>query len=185
MKCRGGVAARRPDPVDSRRDDGAVPRNREVTFVDEVVSGGGVFRRYSDGVEEWRWRDPDGVVWWRDNRRRHGTDEPLCGGLVKRMTLDGGVLYGRDVGFGWTAWSDGRRTLNVTGTPAGLAAMLARVGSQALLSIVRPPPSSLTPTEEERLRRRPAEKKPEDRGRRDDRDDFRDDYRDDFPDDFG
>lgn len=163
-----------------------MPRNAEVTFVDEILSGGGVFRRYSDGVEEWRWRDPDGVVWWRDSRHRHGTDEPLRGGLVKRTLLDGHVLYGRDLGFGWTAWSDTRRTLNLTGSPAGLAAMLARVGSQALLSVRRPPPS-LTPTEEERLRRRPEDgRNRKDREPADD-DLVRagDDYRDDAPDDFG
>lgn len=161
-------------------------RSGEVTFVDEVMSGGGVFRQYSDGVGEWRWRDPDGVVWWRDSRRRHGTDEPLRGGLVKRMLVDGRVLYGRDVGFGWTAWSDGRRTLNVTGSPAGLVAMLVRVGSQALLYAMRPPPpSSLTPTEEERLRGRPANRRSKDREPPDDDlvragDDHSDDLRDDF-----
>jgi hypothetical protein len=163
-----------------------VSRNREVTFVDEVVSGGGVFRRYSDGVDEWRWRDPDGVVWWRDNRQRHGTDEPLRRGLVKRMLLDGHVMYGRDIGFGWTAWNDGRRTLNVTGSPAGLATLLARVGAQALLNAVRPPPASLTPEEVERLRRPPEDRK--DRKDREPPDDLvraGDDHIDDVQDEFG
>jgi hypothetical protein len=40
-------------------------RTGEVSFTDEVMSGGRVCRRYSDGVEEWRWRDPDATVWWR------------------------------------------------------------------------------------------------------------------------
>jgi hypothetical protein len=165
--------------------------NAEVTFVDKILSGGGVFRQYSDGVEEWRWRDPDGLVWWRDNRQRHGADEPLRGGLVKRTFLDGHILYGRDVGFGWTAWNDGTRTLNVTGSPAGLAVLLAGVGSHALLSVLRPPPTSLTPTEEERLRRRPEDRASKDRASKDREppDDLvragDDDYGDDIPDDFG
>jgi hypothetical protein len=160
-------------------------RNGEVTFIDEVMSGGGVFRRYSDGVEEWRWRDPDGAVWWRDNRQRHGSDASLRGGLVKRMFLDGRVRYGRDVGFGWTAWNDGRRTLNLTGSPAGLAALLVRVGSQALLRVMRPPPSSLSPAEEARLRLRPEDRRSKERESPDD-DLVRagDDYGD-APDDFG
>jgi hypothetical protein len=171
--------------VQEQERERPMPRNAEVTFVDEVLSGGGVFRRYSDGVEEWRWRDPDGLVWWRDNRHRHGTDEPLRGALVKRSFLDGHVLYGRDIGFGWTAWSDTRRTLNLTGSPAGLAALLARVGSHALLSVRRPPPRSLTPTEEERLRRRPSEWKREAREADDDWVWAGDDRWDDAPDDFG
>ncbi|GAA0953433.1 hypothetical protein [Virgisporangium aurantiacum] len=160
-------------------------RNAEVTFVDELLSGGGVFRRYSDGVKEWRWRDPDGVVWWRDNRQHHGTDEALRERLVKRSHLDGRVVYGRDIGFGWTAWNDGRRTLNVTGSPSGLAAMLVRVGSYALLSARRPPPLWLSPTEEERLRRRPEDREREDREPPDDLVRAGDDHRDDLLDDFG
>lgn len=157
----------------------------EVTFIDEVMAGGGVFRRYSDGVEEWRWRDPDGAVWWRDNRGRHGVDESLGGGLVKRAFLDGRALYGRDVGFGWTAWSDGRRTLNVTNSPAGLVALLVRAGSQALLAVTRWPPPSLTPTEEARLRRGRRRRKDEDDNEDDDLVRAGDDHNDDGPDNFG
>jgi hypothetical protein len=163
-------------------------RTGEVTFTDEVMSGGGVCRRYSDGVEEWRWRDPDGTVWWRDNQQRHGTDEPLTGTLVKRTFLDGRVLFGRDLGFGFTIWSDGRRTLNVTNSPAGLAALLVRVGSQALLGVASAPPSSLSPTEEARLRSSPARDDRDRTGRDRDDDwtrDHRDHRRDDHGDDFG
>lgn len=127
-------------------------RPGETSFADEVMAGGGVFRRYSDGLEEWRWRDTEGTVWWRDNRQEHGTDEPLRGGVVKRTYLDGRVEYGRDVGFGWTVWTDGRRTLNRTDAPAGLAALLLRVGSQALLGIVPGPPRELSPVEQTRRR---------------------------------
>lgn len=154
----------------------------EVTFTDEVMSGGGVFRRYSDGVEEWRWRDPAGVIWWRDNRGRHGADEPLRGALIKRTHLDGRVAYGRDAGFGFTVWSDGRRTLNVTNSPAGLVALLVQVGGRALHSVVPAPPAVLTPTEEARLRSAARPRGTRERDRDDEwtRDDHTDDYRDDF-----
>ena len=158
----------------------------EVTFADEPLAGGGVYRRYSDGVEEWRWLDPDGIVWWRDNRQRHGTDEPLGTRLIKRTHLDGFVRYGRDASFGWTIWSDGQRTLNLTAAPTGIAAMLIGVGSWALLGVLPDPPRSLTPSEEDRLRR--GRRRPGQR-RRDDDDDFvkagDDRRRDDHADDFG
>jgi hypothetical protein len=154
-------------------------RHGETTYADEVMAGGGVCRRYSDGREEWRWRDPEGTVWWRDNRQEHGTDEPLRGGVVKRTHLDGRVLYGRDVGFGWTIWTDGRRTLNRTDAPAGLVALLLRVGAPALLGVVPPPPPWLSPPEQARRRRDGREEKdraePDDWTRADD----------DVPDDFG
>jgi hypothetical protein len=130
-----------------------VAEHREVTFTDELLSDGGVYRRFSDGVEEWRWRDPEGTVWWRDNRGRHGTDEPLNSGIIKRTYRDGHVLYGRDVGFGWTHWSDRSLTLNVTGLPRGTVTLLVRVGPRTLLGMLPAPPAFLDPTQEQELRR--------------------------------
>jgi hypothetical protein len=159
-------------------------RTGEVTFTDEVMSGGGVCRRYSDGVEEWRWRDPDGTVWWRDNRQRYGTDEPVGPVLIKRTHVDGHVLYGRDGGFGLTVWSDGRRTLNATDLSPVLLALLVAVGFRALGHIVPAPPPSLSPSDEQRLRERGAPRgKRKDRREDDDtwtRDDYHDEHRDDF-----
>lgn len=124
-----------------------------MTFTDELLSDGGVHRRISDGVEEWRWRDPEGTVWWRDNQNRHGTDEPLRGGIVKRTYRDGHVLYGRDIGFGWTHWSDRSLTLNVTDLPGGPVTLLVRVGPRALLGMLPAPPAFLDPRQERELRR--------------------------------
>lgn len=129
-----------------------VAERREVSFTDEVLFDGAVYRRFSDGVEEWRWRDVEGAVWWRDNRDRHGTDEPLQGGLVKRTFRDGHVLYGRDIGFGWTHWSDRSLTLNATGLPSGRVMLLVRIGPRALLGMLPDPPSFLDPAQERALR---------------------------------
>src|SRR6185503_18418916 len=82
---------------------------RDVSFTDELLSDGSVHRRFSDGREEWRWRGPGPLVSWRDNAGASGTDEALGGRIVKRIYSDGRAVYGREQGYGRTAWSD--RTL--------------------------------------------------------------------------
>jgi len=130
---------------------------REVTYTDELLADQTVHRRYSDGRQEWRSREPAGVVRWRDDQERTGTDEPLGKRIIKRTYGDGGVMYGRDVGYGRTLWRDGVVTVNRTSFGGRLGAILGAVGAGALLGAMVAPPDFLSDAEEEELRRQAME----------------------------
>jgi hypothetical protein len=137
---------------------------REVSFTDELLSDGSVHRRFSDGREEWRWRGPDTVVRWRDHAGASGTDEALGGQVIKRQFADGRVLYGRDQGYGRTAWSDRSLTVNRTTFGGRVGAFLAAAGAGFALGAIVAPPLSLTAFEEDELRRQQAQSSSGDSG---------------------
>lgn len=130
---------------------------REISFTDELLADGGVHRRYSDGRQEWRWRDQrQPVVHWRDNQANSGTDEQLGQRIIKRRFATGQVLYGRDLGYGRTVWSDGILTRNRTSFGGRMGAILAAAGAGALLGAVVAPPLAMSADEEEQLRQQQA-----------------------------
>jgi hypothetical protein len=126
---------------------------RDVTFTDELLSDGSVHRRFSDGREEWRWRGPGRSVLWRDNTGSTGTDEALGGRIIKRTFADGRVLYGREQGYGRTAWGDQTLTVNRTSFGGRIGRVLAAAGAGFALGSIVAAPLVLSPLEEDELRR--------------------------------
>jgi hypothetical protein len=126
---------------------------RDVTFTDELLSDGSVHRRFSDGREEWRWRGHGTSVHWRDNAGSTGSDEPLGGRIIKRTFADGRVLYGRDQGYGRTAWGDQTLTVNRTSFGGRVGRALAVAGAGFALGAIVAPPLMLSALEEDELRR--------------------------------
>ena len=126
---------------------------RDVSYTDELLSDGSVHRRFSDGREEWRWRGPGALVSWRDNAGASGTDEALGGRIVKRIYSDGRAVYGREQGYGRTAWSDRTLTVNRTSFGGRIGTILAAAGAGFALGAIVTPPLAMTPLEEEELRR--------------------------------
>lgn len=125
---------------------------RDVTFTDELLSDGSVHRRFSDRREEWRWRGQGTLVHWRDNAGRSGTDELLGDRIIKRTFSDGRVLYGRDQGYGRTAWGDQTLTVNRTSFGGRAGALLAAAGAGFALGAIVAPPLAMSSVEEEQLR---------------------------------
>jgi hypothetical protein len=130
-----------------------VSQYREIQYTDELLSDRSVHRRFADGREEWRRRAGDQYVQWQDNSGRSGIDEALGGRIIKRTYSTGQVLYGRDQGYGRTAWGDGTLTINRTSFGGRTGAILAAVGAGALLGAVVAPPLMMSPFEEDELRR--------------------------------
>jgi hypothetical protein len=128
---------------------------RRVGYRDELLADRSVQRSYADGRREWRRRAGTGVD-WRDDRGRTGHDEPLGHRIVKRVVHPDQVLYGRELGYGRTAWSDGVLTVNESSRGGRVGAILAGIGAAALLPAVIDPPSMLGPEEEEQLRQQAA-----------------------------
>jgi hypothetical protein len=126
---------------------------REIDFTDELLADGSVHRRYSDGREEWRSRGEGQVVQWRDDHGNSGTDEALGERIVRRLYATGRVVYGREQGYGRTAWADGTLTRNRTAFGGRMGTILAAAGAGTLLGAVRPPPEALSPEDAEELRR--------------------------------
>lgn len=125
-----------------------------VRYRDELLPDQSVRRIYSNGVTEWRRRLPDGTVAWQDSRGQQGIDELLGEGVVKRVA-NGRVFYGKEQGYGRTAWIiDGRPTVTINETSFGgrLGEMLAMVGLAGIMGAIVWPPLMLSPTEEEQLR---------------------------------
>ncbi|MGW0035520.1 hypothetical protein [Gordonia sp. NPDC003376] len=130
---------------------------QQLTYSDELLADHSVYRRYSDGRQEWRRRDDQGRVWWRDDRGNSGVDEPLGTRIVKRTYHNGAVIYGRENGFGRTLWSDGILTLNRSRFGGRLGAALAAVAGGALLVGLIHPPQHLTPEQEAQLQTEPVD----------------------------
>jgi hypothetical protein len=128
-------------------------RYQTIHYSDELLSDGSVHRTLSDGRQEWRWRAGDRLVRWRDDRGRSGLDEALGRRIVKRTLADGQTVYGREQGYGRTAWSDGTLTVNRTSLGGRSGAILAAVGAGVLLGAIVAPPEALSAEEEEELRR--------------------------------
>ncbi|WP_322512964.1 hypothetical protein [Chloroflexus sp.] len=125
-----------------------------VRYRDELLPDNSVRRIYSNGVTEWRRRLPDGTVAWQDSRGQQGSDELLGEGIVKRIA-NGRVLYGKEQGYGRTAWIiDGRPTVTVNETSFGgrLGEVLAMIGLAGMMGAIVWPPLMLSPEEEEQLR---------------------------------
>ncbi|GAA4672979.1 hypothetical protein [Gordonia humi] len=125
---------------------------REVTYTDELLADGTVYRRYSDGRQEWRTKAAEGRASWHDDRGRTGVDEPLGPKIVKREFGDGMVIYGRENGFGRTVWSDGIMTVNRSRFGGRFGALVAGVAGTVLVAGLVYPPDSLAIGEEEALR---------------------------------
>jgi hypothetical protein len=125
---------------------------RTVRYRDELLADRSVQRNYDDGRREWRYRSGT-VVQWRDDRGRDGVDEALGSRIVKRLIRPDRVLYGRECGYGRTAWSDGVLTVNQTSTGGRVGAIIAGVGAAGLLPAIVDPPFGLTLEEEQELRR--------------------------------
>jgi hypothetical protein len=129
-----------------------VNRYTEVSYTDELLADGSVHRRFSDGRQEWRRRGPGPMVYWTDHGGDTGTDELLGARIVKRTFGNGQVHYGREQGYGRTAWPYGRLTVNRTSFGGRMGAILAAVGGGILLGSIVDPPLALTPLEEDQLR---------------------------------
>ncbi|MFF9864724.1 hypothetical protein ACF1G0_04780 [Streptomyces sp. NPDC013953] len=131
-------------------------RPQEIGYSDELLADGSVHRRYEDGRQEWRRREPSRprVVQWHDNRDGSGTDELLGERIIKRTLADGTVTYARDIGYGRTLWAGGERVMvNRTSFGGRMGAMLAGLGVAGLaITAAQLPPSSMSPEEEEELR---------------------------------
>jgi hypothetical protein len=128
---------------------------RTVSYRDELLADRSVRRAYTDGRQEWRQRAGE-VVRWRDNTGATGFDEPVGDRIVKRTTDRGPVRYGRELGFGRTAWSDGVLTVNETSMGGRAGAIMAGIGAAGLLPAIVDPPDVLTPEEEAELRQQAA-----------------------------
>ncbi|WP_299531579.1 hypothetical protein [uncultured Streptomyces sp.] len=132
-------------------------RPEETGYTDELLADGSVHRRYENGREEWRRRDPAGgpVVHWHDDRQGSGTDEPLGDRIIKRVLADGTVIYGRDIGYGRTLWGDGGTVMvNRTSFGGRMGALLVGLGVAGLaVTAAQLPPQALSEEEEEELRR--------------------------------
>jgi hypothetical protein len=125
-----------------------------ITYRDELLPDQSVRRTFSDGSYEWRRRLPDGRVEWQDSRGVSGVDE-LLGKVVKRTLASGLVRYGREQGYGRTAWVSGASrvlTINQTSFGGQIGVILAGVGAGMLLGAVVWPPEQLSAAEEEQLR---------------------------------
>ncbi|MFN3374210.1 MAG: hypothetical protein ACK44M_11650 [Chloroflexus sp.] len=125
-----------------------------VRYRDELLPDESVRRTYSNGVTEWRRRLPNGIVSWQDSRGQQGTDELLGKGFVKRIA-NGRVLYGKEQGYGRTAWIiDGRPTVMFNETSFGgrLGEILATIGFASVMGAIVWPPLTMSPEEEEELR---------------------------------
>lgn len=129
---------------------------RTVGYRDELLADRTVQRSYADGRREWRRRVGDAVE-WRDDRGRAGVDEPLGRRLVKRRIGPDQVLYGRELGYGRTAWSDRVLTVNDTSMGGRVGVILAGIGAAGLLPAIVDPPDLLSAAEEEELRRQAAQ----------------------------
>ena len=129
---------------------------RQVGFRDELLADGSVRRAYADGRQEWRRRtEAPGsgtVVTWRDDRGRSGADELLGRRIIKRRIEPDTVVYGRDVGYGRTTWSDGVLTVNETSLGGRAALIIAGIGAAGLMPALVDPPTALAAEEEEALR---------------------------------
>jgi hypothetical protein len=149
---------------------------RRVGYRDELLADRSVQRSYADGRREWR-RRVGGTVEWRDDRGGAGVDEPLGHRLVKRRHADGRVVYGRELGYGRTAWGDRALTVNETSMGGRVGAILAAVGAAGLLGAIADPPDVLTPEQEEQLRQQAQQSGGDDWGP-DDVDDDEDEWGD-------
>ncbi|MBL7497832.1 hypothetical protein I6A84_07920 [Frankia sp. CNm7] len=150
--------------------------HQEITYTDERLADGTVYRRYGDGRQEWRVRRGQHWVEWRDDRGLTGTDELLGRRIVKRTLTNGHargghpiVRYARDIGYGRTVWRqhpNDPRPLFASSPPAPLVvtvnrsafggrvgSVLAGVGASVLLGSIIAPPLLLSAAEEEELRR--------------------------------
>ncbi len=128
---------------------------KEIGYQDERMADGTICRRFEDGRTEWRTRQPDERVTWRDAAGAEGTDELLGDQVIKRTHADGRAEYARDQGYGRTAWINDVLTVNRTLQ----AAHRPGTALEEFLNGPRdkdfvPPPATLTPAEEEELRRR-------------------------------
>jgi hypothetical protein len=130
---------------------------QEIAFRDELLADGTVRRAYADGRQEWRRREPGSVVSWRDDRGRSGTDELLGRQIIKRRIEPETVVYGRDIGYGRTTWSDGTLTINQTSLGGRAGLIIAGIGAAGLLPAIVAPPFALSPEEEEELRQQQAQ----------------------------
>ncbi|MGP3690103.1 hypothetical protein ACTVZO_36315 [Streptomyces sp. IBSNAI002] len=136
-------------------------RPQEIGYADELLADGTVHRRYEGGLEEWRSRTPGRphLVSWHDNRGGSGTDELLGNRVIKRTLADGTAGYARDIGYGRTVWARGERvTVNRSSFGGRMGVLLAGLGVAALaVTAAHLPPLSMTPEEEEALRRQQAQ----------------------------
>ncbi|MFF2324789.1 MULTISPECIES: hypothetical protein [unclassified Streptomyces] len=141
-------------------------RPQEIGYSDELLADGTVHRRYEDGREEWRRREGarHHLVRWHDNRSASGIDELLGNRVIKRTFGDGTVTYARDIGYGRTLWGRGETvTVNRTSFGGRMGAVLAGLGVAGLgvaglaVTAAQLPPLSMSPEEEEELRRQRAQ----------------------------
>lgn len=128
------------------------PEPREVTYTDELLADGTVYRRYADGRQEWRTRIDDRRIHWRDGYGRSGVDEPLGSTIVKRVYDDGVWIYGRENGFGRTFWSDGVLTVNRSRIGGRMGAVVAGLAGVGILGALIAPPDAMSFADEEALR---------------------------------
>ena len=123
-----------------------------LRYRDETLADGTIYRRYEDGRAEWRTRVSRDVVRWRDNTGREGIDERLARGLVKR-TSGVTVAWGRENGFGRTAWEGGRMvTVNTTPYGGRVGTLLAAAAGAALIGTILAPPDGVDAAFETLLR---------------------------------
>lgn len=128
----------------------------QITYQDALLADKSVCRTYSDGRIEWRRRLSDKRVEWQDNRGNSGIDELLGKDIIKRTFANGQVVYGREQGYGRTAWGDGILTVNRSSFGGRIGIILAGIGAGMLLGSIILPPQTLSAEEEGELRHRAA-----------------------------
>ncbi|WP_174714087.1 hypothetical protein [Candidatus Viridilinea mediisalina] len=130
-------------------------KHATIGYRDELLPDQSVHRTFDDGSYEWRRQLPDGRVEWQDSRGLAGVDELLGNRLIKRTLANGKVIYGRDQGYGRTAWVSGTSrmvTINQTAFGGQVGAALLAAGAGFMLGPIMWPPEHLTPEEEEQMR---------------------------------
>lgn len=131
-----------------------------ITYTDELLADRSVRRSYSDGRFEWRQRLPDRRVQWRDNQGNSGVDELLGAGILKRTFDSGQISYGREQGYGRTAWGTQDNlvvTVNQSSFGGRVGTILTGIGAGVLLGSIVAPPQMLSAEEEQALRERAQE----------------------------
>ena len=126
---------------------------RKVSYQDELLADDSVRRLYSDGRVEWRRKSVSGNVTWEDDAGQTGMDELLGNGVVKRSIDGGDIIYGKEQGYGRTAWSDGVLTINRSSFGGKVGGVLMGLGAGMLLGSIIAPPLMMSLEEEEFLRR--------------------------------
>lgn len=159
LKVRGSFLPGQRRRIGQQRRKEQEMRLTTITYQDELQPDRSVRRSYSNGTFEWRRKLSDGRVEWQDSSGHSGIDEQLGGTHIKRTFSGGEVRYGREQGYGRTAWSGGEHLVTVNQSSFGgrVGMILAGVGAGMLMGNIVWPPDIMTLEQEEELRRQASD----------------------------